>query len=126
MSYKKYIDKNHYIRESMGDDFINGISEGIEVGKALGLDKQVEKDFKRLKGYSDTEISEMDLAALKKECKKFHTRFIVLFICAAMIAVSSLAMLSPAIILGVIIAVIAFRDFKQYKKLKAKIDEYYK
>lgn len=117
MSYKKYIDKNHYVRESMGDDFMNGISDGIQVGKMLGLDKQVEKDFKRLKGYNDAEISEMDLATLRKECNRYHTRFIVLTVCAVM--------LIPTIILGILAGVIAYRDFKQYKKLKAKIDEYY-
>ncbi len=129
MGYKKYIDKNHYVRESMGDDLLNGISDGIKVGKMLGLDKQVQKDVKRLKGFNDAEISEMDLAVLRKECKRFHTRFIVLAICAAVMIMASLANIEAAfgtILLGIISAVVSFRDYKQYKKFKAKIDEYYK
>ena len=129
MGYKKFIDKNHqyYVDDNLGDDILSGVSDGLKVGKALGLDKQAKKDIKRLKGYSDAEINEMDLSVLRKECKKFRIKFIVVAICATEMIIASLieGMFAGAL-LGIVAGVIAFRFYKQYKKFKAKINEYNK
>lgn len=129
MGYKKFIDDNHYVDDNLGNDIMNGIGDGLKVGKMLGLDKQAKKDIKRLKGYSDTEISQMDLPALKKECKKFRSKFIVGAIGAAILILTSLTnfrQMTGTFLLGAVFVVLAFRYYKQYKKFKAKIDEYYK
>jgi Flp pilus assembly protein TadB len=124
---------NNNNHKNMGDEFMDGlgrsINDAMHIARATGLDKQMNKDIKNLKGYTDDEISEMDLAVLRKECKRFHTRFIVLAICAAVMIMASLANIEAmfgTILLGIISAVVSFRDYKQYKKFKAKIDEYYK
>jgi Flp pilus assembly protein TadB len=124
---------NNNNHKNMGDEFMDGlgssINDAMKIARATGLDKQMNKDIKNLKGYTDDEISEMDLAVLRKECKRFHTRFIVLAICAAVMIMASLANIEAmfgTILLGIISAVVSFRDYKQYKKFKAKIDEYYK
>ena len=128
MGYKKFIDKNHqyYVDDNLGDDILSGIDDGLKVGKALGLDKQAKKDIKRIKGYNDAEISEMDLPALKKECQKFRIKSIILAVCSVMLVFSSLPNMDEAagyFVFGIIAGVIAFRFNKQYKKFKARIDE---
>ena len=129
MGYKKFIDDNHYVDDNLGNDILNGIGDGLKVGKMLGLDKQAKKDIKRLKGYSDTEISQMDLPALRKECKKFHVKSIIVAICAAILVMVSLAdvkQMGGFLVFGIIAGIIALRFYNQYKKFKAKIDEYTK
>ena len=125
MGYKKFIGENHYVDDNIGNDILSGVKDGLKVGKALGLDKQAEKDIKRIKGYSDTEINEMGLTELSKECKKFHIKFIICAVCAVILVLTSLMNISENIgyiILGIIAGVISFRFHTQYKKLKAKID----
>ncbi|MBR6792670.1 MAG: hypothetical protein IKM49_06110 [Ruminococcus sp.] len=128
MGYKKYVDKNHqyYINDNMGDDILNGIGEGLEVGKALGLDKQAKKDIQRIKGYSDAEINEMDLTEAKKEYKSLHIKFIILAVCSVLLILSSFSTGDKMVfnlLLGAVCGVFAFRFYNQQKKLKEKIDK---
>lgn len=80
--------RNH---KNMGEEFMDdlgsSINDAMKIARATGLDKQMDKDIKNLKGYTDSEIASMDLQELesaKKQSKK-------MLICGVMFAVANIA-----------------------------------
>lgn len=60
-------------RTSMSDDIFSAVPTAMKISKALGMPTPAD-DIKRLKGYSDAELENMDRASIEKLRKMYKRR----------------------------------------------------
>ncbi len=124
--------------ENMGEEIMNDLgksyNDAMKIARATGLDKQMNKDIKNLKGYTDDEIAAMDLQELKSAKKQSRKMFIcgilftvlIIFGCIGSTTSESGANVLPLIIFAIIPALFSLKHYKKHKKIDTRIKEYYK
>ncbi len=129
---------NNNNHKNMGDEFMDGlgssINDAMKIARATGLDKQMNKDIKNLKGYSDSEIASMDLQELKSAKKQSKKMFvcgimfavIIIFGCLGTTFNESGTNILPLAIFAIIPALFARKHYKKCKIIESRIHEYYK
>ncbi len=125
------MNNNNNNHKNMGDEFMDGlgssINDAMHIARATGLDKQMNKDIKNLKGYTDDEIVSMDLQELKSAKKQSKKMFICGIMFTVLIIFGCIGYNTlPLAIFAIIPALFACKHYKKYKKIESRISEYYK
>ena len=121
---------NNNNHKNMGDEFMDGlgssINDAMHIARATGLDKQMNKDIKNLKGYTDSEIISMDLQELKSAKKQSKKMFICGIMATALVIFGCIGYNAlPLAIFAIIPALFARKHYKKCKKIESRISEYY-
>ena len=116
----KYNNRNN--RKSMGDDLLDGIGSSLPLAKELSekiTGHTVEGDIKNMKGYSDSELSQMSVEQLMKLKKMYRFRSVVLIPLAIIMVIGAITGGMPFYaIIGVVVLILGIKSKKQYQMIE--------
>lgn len=116
----KYNNRNN--RKSMGDDLLDGIGSSLPLAKELSekiTGHTVEGDIKNMKGYSDSELSQMSIEQLMKLKKMYRFRSVVLIPLAVILILTAFSGGGAfSVLIGAVSLILGFKSRKQYQMIE--------
>lgn len=124
MAYKKYVDKDHYVKDSMGSDFFGELGSSYNLAKKISTKITGHDPMDELHTLNNNDFDQMDELKLRKKLRKLRIMTKMGATCLA-VGLIGLILNPNLIIFGILGAFILFRDGRGYKRLKKYIDENY-
>lgn len=124
MAYKKHVDKDHYVKDSMGSDFFGELGSSYNLAKKISTKITGHDPMDELHTLNNNDFNRMDELTLRKKLRKLRMMTKMGAACLA-VGLIGLPFLGTAIIFAILGAFVLFRDGRGYIRLKKYIEKNY-